>query len=861
MIYPADQAVLRSAVDRAIETGDFQAEFRIVLPDGSIRWGRSQGRLQLTGGRPASATGALIDITEAKKLLMRFQEANAVAEAAASTAREAERLEQDRKTILEMVAKDQPLDRILMVMAQAVASHLPGSSCSIQMELQGGSRISVSTRFAEQFERELTRIPIEGIRETLSASPIASLSGSPEWRRSLQETPDSGQWNYLAVPFLQSGRAAGVIVAILPGNCLASPTEQKLLVSWGQFAGLAVERRGLYEQLSFRAQNDSLTLLLNRASLYDRMEAQLSSHGASPMSILYFDLDFFKEINDVYGHAAGDTVLKSVSRRILASIRPVDTAARVGGDEFVVLLPGVVDREGASRIGQLIVNAVSQPIMFDDRELRVGSSFGVAVYPEDGNQSDALFNVADKDMYRTKLSSESRLLRTRHRAVAAEPKPAQDVSAIAALADVARLVSVDKNYSVRATKTVDGEIGVLIDSFNEMLSQIEIRERDRKVAEDALRDSEERYALAAHGANDGLWDWQLGTNLIYFSPRWTRMLGYSDNEVWSDPEEWFGRIHPADRQRVRDQLNGHCLDSTPEFSSEYRIRNKNGAYIWVLSRGIAVRDKSGTAVRIAGSQTDINEVKVADTLTELPNRTYFTDKLEGAITEKGKPGAIPFAVLLLDLDRFKVVNDSLGHAAGNQLLVGVAQRLRSLRGQGLSGGFSGHASIVARLSGDQFTLLVEGIRNQDDAAIVADRILKQLGAAFYLDGRQVFVTGSLGIAMSSSGDTPDDLLRNADTAMYYAKAHGRSRFEIFNQGMRERAVARMEIEKDLKEAVEAREFVLHYQPRVSLADQRITGLRSARPLESPEARPSVPERIHSRSPRRQGSSFPSADGF
>jgi diguanylate cyclase (GGDEF)-like protein/PAS domain S-box-containing protein len=398
---------------------------------------------------------------------------------------------------------------------------------------------------------------------------------------------------------------------------------------------------------------------------------------------------------------------------------------------------------------------------------------------------------------------------------------------IAALAVVARRVSADKNYSVRAPKVADDEIGVLIDSFNEMLSQIEIQQRNRKIAEDALRESEERYALAVHGANDGLWDWKLRTNEIYFSPRWARMLGYSDNEIWSDPEEWFSRIHPADRERVRAQLAAHCENSTPEFSSEYRIRHKNGHYIWMLSRGIAVHDENGVAVRIAGSQTDITEGKVADALTELPNRVYLIDKLESAIAAKGSPGASPFAILFLDLDRFKVVNDSLGHAAGDQLLVGVAQRLRSsVRGQGLSGRLAGSSSTVARLGGDEFAILVEGIRDQDDAAIVADRILKHLAAAFYLDGRPVLATGSIGIAMGSSGNSPDDLLRNADTAMYHAKAHGRGRFEVFNQGMRERAVARMEVEADLKKAVDAHEFELYYQPKVSLPDQKITGFEA-----------------------------------
>lgn len=398
---------------------------------------------------------------------------------------------------------------------------------------------------------------------------------------------------------------------------------------------------------------------------------------------------------------------------------------------------------------------------------------------------------------------------------------------IAAIAEVASLISVDRNYSIRATKVADDEIGKLADSFNGMLSQIEIQERSRKAAEEALRESEERYALAARGANDGLWDWKLDTNEIYFSPRWTRMLGYSDNEILSSPEDWFSRIHAADRDRVRAQLKAHCQGSTPEFSSEYRILHKSGHYVWMLSRGIAVRDMNGVAVRIAGSQTDITEGKIADTLTELPNRIYFIDKLESAIALKANPNIPPFAVLFLDLDRFKVVNDSLGHAAGDQLLIVVAQRLRaSVRGQGAPARFEGPNSTVARLGGDEFGILVEGIRTEDDAGLVAERILKQLGAPFYLDGRAVLATGSIGIAMSSTGDTPEDLLRNADTAMYYSKARGRSRFEVFNQGMRERAEARMEIERDLKKAIEGHEFVLYYQPKVALATQLITGFEA-----------------------------------
>jgi diguanylate cyclase (GGDEF)-like protein len=249
----------------------------------------------------------------------------------------------------------------------------------------------------------------------------------------------------------------------------------------------------------------------------------------------------------------------------------------------------------------------------------------------------------------------------------------------------------------------------------------------------------------------------------------------------------------------------------------------------MLSRGIAVRNQNGTPVRIAGSQTDITEGKVADTLTELPNRLYFLDKLESSIAALGTAGAgvRQFSVLFLDLDRFKVVNDSLGHAAGDQLLTGVARRLRScVRGEDATGRTERAASTVARLGGDEFAILLEGLRDEGDAGVVAERILRRLSAPFTIDGRQVFAGVSIGIAFGTSGSTPEDLLRNADTAMYHAKARGRGRFEVFNVGMREKALARMELEADLKHALDEGEFLLYYQAKVSLTSQKISGFEA-----------------------------------
>jgi diguanylate cyclase (GGDEF)-like protein len=412
MVHPDDVRSLQAAVETANGDGNIaQNEFRLMLPSGDVRWVRSHWRSDAGDGSQIQAIGAMIDITEEMNMLMQAQEAGAAAEDSARVARQAERLEQDRKTILEMVAKDQPLDQIVATMATAVSSHLPGSLCSIRIELTNASRISVYPEFPERLAKALDSIATASVHETSSPEPIARLSSDPAWldfietSGSIEACGDIPFTRYRAVPILRNTRLAGLIFSFFADRRLASHAEEKLLDSWGQFASLAVERRGLYEQLSFRAQYDSLTTLLNRASLYDRLDAQIrkASPERSPMAVLYLDLDRFKEINDRYGHSGGDKVLQEVSQRILESIRRSDFAARIGGDEFVVILPGVSDRNEAKRVADLMRTAIEQPISFNGRELRVGGSFGMSIYPDDGAHTDALLKMADEDMYRSKL--------------------------------------------------------------------------------------------------------------------------------------------------------------------------------------------------------------------------------------------------------------------------------------------------------------------------------------------------------------------------------------------------------------------------------------------------------------------------
>ena len=415
---------------------------------------------------------------------------------------------------------------------------------------------------------------------------------------------------------------------------------------------------------------------------------------------------------------------------------------------------------------------------------------------------------------------------------------------VAELASVARLVSIGRDYSARAVKYAEDEIGFLVDSFNDMLVQIQAREQ-------ALSESEERYALAARGSNDGLWDWKLATGRIYFSSRWNQMQGYPEAETWSEPESWFGRIHEGDRECVKAAIAAHCVGATAEFVSEYRIRQKGGAFVWVLCRGIAVRDASGEAVRIAGSQTDITQGKIADPLTGLPNRLYFLDRLNSALEASRRSGR-QLAVLFLDMDRFKLINDSMGHAAGDALLEGVSRRLRKSLRAACSTLHSGESSFVARLGGDEFAILLDPVEHPSTATCLAEMLLRDLNDPYQIGGRQVFVGLSIGIAMSSGPenpgdhdtrgallrneatpqallrkvDTPEELLRNADTAMYHAKTEGKARMALFDEGMRKQAVARLEIETELRRAIDNRELVLHYQPQISIATRRLTGFEA-----------------------------------
>lgn len=354
--------------------------------------------------------------------------------------------------------------------------------------------------------------------------------------------------------------------------------------------------------------------------------------------------------------------------------------------------------------------------------------------------------------------------------------------------------------------------------------------------EKRLQDCEERYALAARGANDGLWSWDLGKDELYLSPRWCALVGLPAEELRTSPDEWWQRIHPDDVDDVREALETYLNGDSETFELEHRLMHSDGRCLWVLTRGESIRTEEGRPTRVAGSLTDITKQRLAeerlrhdalhDDLTGLPNRSMFMDHLARTLKRARRSSKeFHFAMLFLDFDRFKRINDSLGHLVGDQLLVAIARRL---------GSCVRPADTLARLGGDEFAILLEPIAGVTKATGVAERIHQALREPFRVSGLELFITASIGIAIGSkSYERPEDVLRDADTAMYRAKAAGKARHEVFDEAMHARAIEQLRLEAELRLAVKRKEFCLLYQPVVAIESRRRIGLEALARWEHP----------------------------
>ena len=352
--------------------------------------------------------------------------------------------------------------------------------------------------------------------------------------------------------------------------------------------------------------------------------------------------------------------------------------------------------------------------------------------------------------------------------------------------------------------------------------------RDAKELEGKLKS--ERFKLAVLGTDDGLWYWDLKSEVFELSPSWAAMLGFEEGELETNVDTWLSRVHPGYLSEVSNQLSAHIHGESTQFRNEHRLLRKDGTYLWVLARAMAVRNDAGEVVGLAGSHSDITSVidaekrllqdSFVDKLTNLPNRDFVLSCIEKKIEQqKANRNRAPcFAVMFLDLDRFKVINDSLGHPVGDQLLTAVASRLRNCARPG---------DVVARFGGDEFVILLDRIRDLEEAMNIGNRMQSAVSAPFQIGSREVVSGASIGIVLSSQEiNNTDDLLRYADIAMYRAKSNGKGQVQLFDDGMRSYATKLCDLQNDLSQALTRQQFVLHYQPTFSIDSGKIIGVEA-----------------------------------
>ena len=354
----------------------------------------------------------------------------------------------------------------------------------------------------------------------------------------------------------------------------------------------------------------------------------------------------------------------------------------------------------------------------------------------------------------------------------------------------------------------------------------------RKAADEALRKSEAMLANAQRIAHVGSWEWDPRTGDLFWSDEVFRIYGFAPQEFVPTFERLLESVHPEDRDPLKEALDASLHRGEP-YDLEHRIVRPDGEERVVHRRAEVVRDEAGEPVRMVGTVHDLTERKALerrlqhqalhDPLTGLPNRVLFAERLRHALGRAKRRGN-EVAVLYIDLDNFKVINDSLGHKIGDQLLVVASERIRAMVRPG---------DTVARLGGDEFVFALEG-SGVEDARLIAERISAELRSPFSIGGRRIFVTASVGIAVGGVSDGTDgaarvraaDLLRTADLAMYRAKHGGKARYAVFEEEMNARAFERLELEHDLRQAIEREGFVVHYQPKVALRTGELVGFEA-----------------------------------
>jgi diguanylate cyclase (GGDEF)-like protein/PAS domain S-box-containing protein len=338
----------------------------------------------------------------------------------------------------------------------------------------------------------------------------------------------------------------------------------------------------------------------------------------------------------------------------------------------------------------------------------------------------------------------------------------------------------------------------------------------------------ERRALALTGAGDMIWDWDVSSDRVYTSPETEVLLGLRRGSLEGPASRWLEVLHPLDRDRFRASLDSVLEQRRGRLVQDFRLRTPDGNYLWFSLKTRPVVGSDGEVVRLVGTLTDVTEFKTAeerllhdavhDNLTGLPNRQLFIDRLEAVLGFAKADPAMKCTVVVIDLDRFKQVNDSVGMAIGDSILLTLARRLsRLLKPQ----------DTLARLSGDQFAMIVLSERDPTRLVAFAETVRKTLRAPITFNDREIFLTASIGLALSDNQThRTEELVKDAELAMYHAKRIGGDRIEVFKPAMRSRKTDRLTLESELRRALEREEISILYQPIVRLEDRSIAGFEA-----------------------------------
>jgi diguanylate cyclase (GGDEF)-like protein len=571
-----------------------------------------------------------------------------------------------------------------------------------------------------------------------------------------------------------------------------SQNEFELTKLFAAQAAIALRNAETHGEVKVRAERDALTGLRNHGSFQRELGATLEAAGSRPFAVLMMDLDRFKTYNDTLGHPAGDLLLARVARAIEASIRASDLAYRYGGDEFAVIL-GDSGRPGADEVADRIRTAI-EGLRPDPSGPETSISIGIACYPEDGNGKDALVETADSALY---LAKGSRLRRG-----ARDPF-------VAALDETA---------------------GALLEgsSPDELLQTILARAARLLGTAHAYL-----YLVQPDGAN-----LELRAGLGLFSDYVGRTL--------SVDEGLAGTVYRTGRPVAVDDYGAFAGRSPvfdgPQIGAGVGVPLSSGGHVvGVIGLAAGPTDRSwrepevdalnrfAQLASIALQNAQLQEAArhdPVDPVTGLPAREILLRRIDDALVGDGSAGEpTPVAVILLDVDRFKVINESLGHGAGDRVLQEVARRLALALGPG---------DVAARFGGDEFGVLLRP-GDPERATRFTDGVLGELKAPFELDGRDWFISASMGLAFGRPGaSSAGDLLREAEVALVQAQGDPTLRVARFDPVRSREALERVDLEADLRGAIERHELIAHYQPIVDLRTERIVGFEALARWPHPE---------------------------